>query len=323
MSAITYRPATLDDAELSTELMSAAYPTMVHDPIVTRYRWEHQRRGFESGRFIAELEGRPIGFVSWYHGPWSELPDRHCEVEVSLRRDELDVERLDVMWAWISERGIAEGSHLLLAYAAEDEPEMLDALARLGFERKRLEKVWELDLRSNGPRLVAEANQARRAMSREKIELTTVDAWDDPDKLHKLHELDATTRQDIPTTLPILREAFEDFVRRTNGPDRRMDRYWVALDGDRPIALSYLRYPPVKGTIWTGYTCSHPDYRGRGIARAIKLQSLAQATELGVPVVVTDNDAENAPMLHINERLGYVRRPGFVEHHKRVQSKGA
>jgi len=33
--------------------------------------------------------------------------------------------------------------------------------------------------------------------------------------------------------------------------------------------------------------------------------------------------AENAPMLHINETLGYVRRPGFVEHHKRVRESGA
>lgn len=323
MSAITYRPATLDDAELASDLMAAAYPVMVHDPVVLRYRWEHQRRGFTAGRFIAEREVGPIGFVGWYHGPWSELPDRHCEIEVSLIRDHLDVDVLGDMWGWISERAIAEGSCLLLAYCAEDEPEMLEALARLGFQRERLEKVWELDLRSNGPRLVAEAADVREAMSRAGIKLTTLGAWDDPDKLRKLHELDARTRQDIPTTLPILREAYEDFVRRTNGPDRRADRYWVALDGDRPVAMSYLRYPPVRGTIWTGYTCSHPDYRGRGIARAIKLQSLAQGVELGVPEVVTDNDAENAPMLHINERLGYVRRPGFVEHHKRVQSTGA
>jgi hypothetical protein len=53
----------------------------------------------------------------------------------------------------------------------------------------------------------------------------------------------------------------------------------------------------------------------------VKLQTLAQAVELGVPFVYTDNDSQNAPMLHINETLGYQRRPGFVEHHKRVTKK--
>jgi RimJ/RimL family protein N-acetyltransferase len=318
MSTVIYRPATLDDAELASDLMSAAYPAITHDPKVLRYRWKYPRAGFASERFIAERGGRPIGLLAWIHGAWSQVPDRHCEVEVWLVRAELDVERLVEMWRWISERAIADGAHVLLAYSAEDEPEMLESLARLDFRRERLEKAWELDLATNGVRLVAEAEQARASMSLAGIELTTLAAWDHPEKLRKLHELDARTRQDIPTSLPIQKESLEDFVRRTSGPDRPVDRYWIALDGDRPVALSYLRYPPVRGTIWTGYTCSHPDYRGRGIARAIKLQSLAQAVELGVPTVVTDNDAENAPMLHINERLGYVRRPGFVEHHKRV-----
>jgi GNAT superfamily N-acetyltransferase len=323
MSAVTYRPATLDDAELASDLMTAAYPSFTHDPLLLRYRWKHPRSGFQSERFIAERDGTPIGFTAWIHGPWSQVPDGHCEIEVWLERKELEVDRLLSMWRWISDRAIAEASRLLLAYAAEDEPEMLESLAQLGFERERLEKVWELDLRQHASRLLAEASEARERMSRERIVLTTLADWPDGERLRKLHELDARTRQDIPTSLPVLRESLEDFVRRTNGPDRRADRYWVALDGDRPVALSYLRFPPVRGTIWTGYTCSHPDYRGRGIARAIKLQSLAQAIELGVPLVVTDNDAENAPMLHINERLGYVRRPGFVEHHKRVESKRA
>ena len=89
------------------------------------------------------------------------------------------------------------------------------------------------------------------------------------------------------------------------------------------MSMSYLKFPPVRGTVWTGFTCTHPDYRGRGIARAVKLQSLGQAAELGIPIVCTDNDSENAPMLHINETLGYVRRPGFVEHHKRVKNNRA
>jgi GNAT superfamily N-acetyltransferase len=72
--------------------------------------------------------------------------------------------------------------------------------------------------------------------------------------------------------------------------------------------------------VWTGYTCSHPDYRGRGIAWAVKLQSLAQAIELGIPFVRTANDSENAPMLHINETLGYYSRPGFNSFEKRVST---
>ena len=82
--------------------------------------------------------------------------------------------------------------------------------------------------------------------------------------------------------------------------------------------MSYLKYPPVRGDVWTGYTCTDPGYRGRGLARGIKLQTLAQAVELGVLLVYTANDSENAPILRINETLGYRARPGFVEHHKRV-----
>src|ERR1700745_753261 len=61
---LTYRPATLDAAELASDLMSAAYPAMMHDPKVLRYRWKYPRAGFASERFIAERDGGAIGFLS-------------------------------------------------------------------------------------------------------------------------------------------------------------------------------------------------------------------------------------------------------------------
>jgi RimJ/RimL family protein N-acetyltransferase len=316
---VDYRPASIDDAELASDLMTAAYPAMAHDPVMLRYRWENPRRDYASARFIAEKGERPIAFLSWLHGPWAKLPDRHCEVEVWLDLAEPDHTLLSAMWTWIGDKAVAEGTGLLLAYCGEDEPETLGSLAVLGYHPKRTEKVWELDLKLHGARIQAEAEESRRKMAADGIELVTIAAWSGEDNMKKLHQLDAITRQDIPTTLPILAEAYDDFVRRTKSPDRRADRTWVALDGDRPVALSYLKFPPVRGTVWTGYTCSHPEYRGRGLARAVKLETLAQAAMLGIPDVRTDNDSENAPMLHINERLGYVRRPGFVEHHKRVR----
>ena len=319
MPEVRYRAAELDDAPLAADVMNAAYPGLTHDPVMTRYRWEHPRAGYAQGRFLAERESSPIAYLGWIHGPWERLPDRHCEVEVWLDRAHLDRDLLVEMWSWIEREALKEDSRLLLAYAAEDEPEMLDALATLGYEKARAEKVWGLDLVAHGPRLLEEAAQARNRTRADGIALTTLAEWTDPTKLQKLYELNEVTVQDVPHTLPIVSETFEDFEHRVHAPDRREDRMWIALDGERAIAMSYLKFPPVRGTVWTGFTCTHPDYRGRGIARAVKLQSLAQATELGIPVVCTDNDSENAPMLHINERLGYERRPGFVEHHKRVE----
>jgi RimJ/RimL family protein N-acetyltransferase len=312
------RPATLDDAALAADLMTASYPRFAEDPIVTRYRWERIRRGWCVGRYIAEIEGRPVAFLDWYHGPADEDPARHCEVGVSLDRSHLDVDLLTFLWRWVAAEAEASGSLKLEAYAGEDEPMVIEALERAGFDRDRLEKVWELDLEEQGPRLEREAAEANSKMAEGGIRLSTLAEWNDQDALVKLHALDRRTRKDIPTTFPILAEAFEDFVRRTAAPDRPHDRWWIALDGARPVAMSYLRFPPVRGSVWTGYTCSDPEYRGRGIARAVKLQSLGQAAEQGVPFVYTDNDSENAPMLHINEKLGYRACPGFVSLLKRV-----
>jgi RimJ/RimL family protein N-acetyltransferase len=304
-------------------VMTAAYPPLPQDPVLTRYRWERVRSGYEYARFLAERDGRAIAFLGWIHGPWEKLPERHCEVEVWLDQAQQKLGLVTEMWSWIAERAMVENPGILLAYCGEDEPVMLDSLAALGYSRERAEKVWELDLKVHGPRLLAEAADARSRAQGAGIQLTTLGAWDRDDKMQKLYEMDSITRQDIPSTMPILTESFADFERRMRGPDRHLDRTWIALADGRPVAMSYLRFPPVRGRVWTGYTASHPDYRGRGLARAVKLQSLAQAVELAVPVVGTDNDAENAAMLHINEALGYVRRPGFVEHHKRVTNTGA
>ena len=318
MPTLVYRPATLDDAALAAELMTAAYPGLAQDPVVTRYRWERTRRGWSVARFIAEMDGRPIAYLDWRHGPAAEDPDRHCEVAVALDAARLDVDLLTSMWSWSAAQAESNGARILEGYAAEDEPEMLEALARTGFQRERLDKVWELDLAERGPDLSRAAAEARSKVESGGIEFVTLSQWADPGGLERLHALNSATMKDIPTSFPMLPETFEDFERRANAPDRRHDRWWIALDGRRPVAMSYLRFPPVRGSIWTGYTCCDREYRGRGLARAVKLQSLAQAFEHGVRLVYTGNDSENAPMLHINRGLGYRPRPGFVTYVKRV-----
>lgn len=320
MAMPQFRPTTLDDSELAADLMTAAYPPEPVDPQVFRFRFEHPRDGWSIRRFIGELDGQPVAHLNFAHGPWEKVPEGHCDVDAQVPEKDQSDGLLATMWNWIAEQAIEDGARVLHAYAADDEPKVMKTLRELGYKLDRQERVWQLDLKQHGRRLVGEAKAARAKMKDEDVELIPLSEWGGLETLKKLHALNERTLQDVPTSVPVLAQSFANFQERMSAPDLPHDRLWIARHGDRAVALSFLRFPPVRGHVWTGYTCSHPDYRGRGIARAVKLQSLAQAVELGVPFVRTDNDSENAPMLHINETLGYDPRPGFNSFEKRVST---
>jgi GNAT superfamily N-acetyltransferase len=53
-------------------------------------------------------------------------------------------------------------------------------------------------------------------------------------------------------------------------------------------------------------------FRGRGIASALKLATIAWAIEHGLAVLETGNDEANAPMRAVNARLGYGPMPDEI-----------
>ena len=79
------------------------------------------------------------------------------------------------------------------------------------------------------------------------------------------------------------------------------------------VGLSVLSYPPVRGIVNTSYTATARSVRGLGVARATKGETLVQAIGLGVDRVRTGNDAQNAPILHINAAMGYRPIAGAIE----------
>jgi mycothiol synthase len=312
------RPLALDEAEIAADVMTAAFPREPQDPVLTAYRWTHPREGWSHGRFAGEIDGRPVAFLEWQHGSWEKLPERNCWVEVWLDLADMDERLLDELWAWVEDAAVREGARILNAACGEDEPEMLAVLAARGYDRKSTERVWTLDLARHGAQITRDAAAARERMYTAGIRLTTLDRWHHPERFKRLHAINEMMRQDTPHIAPVLPLTLDDFMVRMQDPSTPPDRRWIALDGDEPAAWSYLAFPPVRGVVWTGYTGTHPGYRGRGIARAVKLQSLAQAVELGVQEVRTDNDSTNKPMLHINETLGYELMPGYAGFEKRL-----
>jgi predicted GNAT family acetyltransferase len=55
------------------------------------------------------------------------------------------------------------------------------------------------------------------------------------------------------------------------------------------------------------YACVHPDFRGRGVALAMKQQLHLDAQRAGATQLMTTNEAANTEIRSLNTKLGYQR----------------
>lgn len=85
----------------------------------------------------------------------------------------------------------------------------------------------------------------------------------------------------------------------------------VAAREDEWVGMAALLDYPERGMMYHGITGVLPSYRGKGLATALKLLAIRLAHERGVSILRTNNDAENAPMLAVNRKLGYQPEPGY------------
>jgi len=91
----------------------------------------------------------------------------------------------------------------------------------------------------------------------------------------------------------------------------RADTQILASYHDRWVGLSAIGIYPEDQHAYNAFTGVLRKYRGRGLAQALKLQTIRLAKQKGMRYVRTDNDSKNGPMLAVNRRLGYQPEPGY------------
>jgi GNAT superfamily N-acetyltransferase len=131
----------------------------------------------------------------------------------------------------------------------------------------------------------------------------------------KLWELNILNAQDVPGTEGNVAQQwpFEQFERDV------FQAFWflpegqiLAADGDRWVGLAGVGETR-SGVLINGHTGVLQEYRGRGIATALKLLAIELGRKRGARYFRTDNHSTNEPMLAVNRKLGYRPEPGWYE----------
>ena len=130
------------------------------------------------------------------------------------------------------------------------------------------------------------------------------------DRLPDVHRTYAAARADIPAAHEVSPLPYAEFAAEIDDELLDRDASTVVLEGADPVAFSFVHVDREGGRADTDLTGTLSAYRGRGLARFAKTDSLRRLHALGIRTVVTANDDSNAPMLALNCSLGF--RPAAV-----------
>src|SRR5881409_650209 len=136
----------------------------------------------------------------------------------------------------------------------------------------------------------------------------------DPDATKKLHEVVQSIAEDIPQPSPYTRVSYEQWEAfELKNPSLLPDGYFIAKDGDRYVGLSVVwKSDTEPRSLYQGNTGVIREYRGKGVAVALKLKVIEYAREHGYEKVKTWNASNNAAMLAVNTKLGFKRQIGWI-----------
>lgn len=297
-----FRRLERNDIPRAFRLLHAVHPCRVLSEESLRWRFDHPHPGVRDTEYVAvDTAGALVGFVRSRLIVSEDRPGNGYTTLLSVAETHRGSDLAARLLETSEKHLLGQGATSLRAEAADEGvqaggPHFAELLRGKNYEPLESHHVLALDL-STLPDLPPTPHG---------VELRPFEDFsDDP---RPLYEIDRTTTRDEPGGLT----QDNDFPSFEEWHEHIWPHPLVALD----LSLAAL----VNGEL-AGITCHHSDhgtrmesamtgmlapFRGHGLAAYAKTAALHRARERGITHAYTGNHSDNAPMLAINDRLGYT-----------------
>ncbi len=298
MTEISLRPcAGDDDLAVSVGIFNATWPL---EAISLAEAHAFNERVDEAREIVAFLDEEPVG--SGVAALFPSLPDRVFTLITVLpasRRIGAGTALYGAVSSWARERG----QDRLRTRAREDDPDGLDYALKHGFAEVGRETGLALDLRGREPPSIAPPDGIEIASLAEQ-----------PDARKQIYDIAVDAFPDIPGSEHYVFGDREEWLRHHfHGPTERPDATFVALAGEATIGYAKLRVSPARPRSgFHGMTAVRREWRGRGVAGALKRAQIRWALANGLERLETTNELRNEPMQCVNLGLGFRPTPGTI-----------
>ena len=290
------RAATVADIDSIAQLRRAIYPYKVASVAEQRHQFANLPAKAQAQTLVAEVDGQVVGFsraMLHYSAATDDEGVMGVNVLAEFRRQGIGAALL----AAAEEHLAAIGARTSRVWGPDDEAAARFA-ARHGYDPARVMRYSGLDPRQLPP----------MPPIPEGVELVTVGEAG----IDTVYEFDCVACLDEPGDVTPEILPLDQWVSLYwNAPDHQLDLGIMAVIDGTGVAGTFVEADQATSRSWSGFTGTLPGYRGRGLSKLVKSESLRRAAAAGITAAYTSNDAVNAPMLAVNSWLGY--RPTATE----------
>jgi GNAT superfamily N-acetyltransferase len=268
-------------------------------------------------RYVAEARGAAAGYASWFEVDWAPPAGRYwCVIRVlpEYARAGIGGQLYEQVLADLRQRtAVAALLELDDTLAA-----LRPAIERRGFRETLHSWAFTLDPRTCD---LAAFEPAERRLSGLQITTLATELALGADWLPPLHQLYTSVASEVPIPLHPHRDPPPAWLAQQalGLPASLPEAFFIVRDGSRYVGMSYLHCDTgAPGRLLQRITAIHPQYRGRGVALALKLRTIEYAKRHNAHAIVTAVESNNPRMLALNARVGFVQGPGLSLFEKRL-----
>lgn len=309
MDHLTIRDFAFPDYEPLAEIHNALFPS--HTSFLERSRYEDScfgRTRHMMKRYVAEAEtGKIVAMGEFKHLFFSYHPHKYAvSIEVHPAWQHQGVG--DAMWKRLESDINALGAEAIWVLILSTANAGIQFAGKRGFTAKRRIIESKLKLGNLASKTIGVLEQGFVMTS------LAEEMRHDSDAGRKLYSLENSASPDVPNVVEDNPMSYDDYdVVILQDPLRIWEGSFVVKHGDVYAASSTLLKSGIQGVIDQGFTAVRPEFRGRDLAQAVKFQVSRWAKSQGFKFIRTHNDSQNAPMLAVNGKLGFLRQHEFIE----------
>jgi mycothiol synthase len=298
----------------------------IHDSLFPDHPFFRERVEFEDScygrtryrmrRFMAETSsGQVVGFGEYRHLFFSYHPRKFgLGIEVHPRWQRQGVGR--ILYDHLIDELANIKAEAAWPFVLSTSGSAIEFLRNRGFsEKRRMLESWLEVQKFDAARFA----KLFEDLNRQGISVNSFSSELQTDKMAgmKLDDLEESGAADVPgaiTDSPMDFHEYEIIILRS--PIMVWEGSFIARHGDVYVGESSILKTGMSGVLEQGFTVIRPGYRGRDIAQAVKCQVAIYAKNVGAKYILTHNDSENAPMLAINSKIGFVKRAEWITFEK-------